>query len=67
MAPQNTRPQEEGVVLIDVKCFYYYGYRGKKSELTFYGIVITVFDVLFFKCTISEATGKGYMSCKLDK
>lgn len=35
-----------GVVLVDIKYFYYYGYRGKKFELTFYGIELL--DVLFF-------------------
>lgn len=47
--------------------------EAKKFELTFYGDDLTLFffffwDVLFLKCTTSEATRKkGYMSCKLDK
>lgn len=40
----------QGLVLVDIKCFYYYGYRGKKFELTFYGVELSLFFfVCFFK------------------
>lgn len=51
--------------------------EAETSEKTFYGVeLLTVVDfflllfvllVFFVRCTLSEATGKGYMSCKLDK
>lgn len=51
--------------------------EAETSEKTFYGVeLLTVIDFFFVdvsfcfffvRCTLSEATGKGYMSCKLDK